>query len=73
MTGILQEEINELNTALSHIRKGGQSYTISSGSAGTSRTVTMADYDILVKHRDALQRQLDSARGKRAFVKRAGW
>jgi hypothetical protein len=70
----IETEIAEITIALSHIRKGGQSYTIMSASgAGTSRTVTMADYDKLLKHKNDLQRQLDGAQGKRAFRFGAGW
>lgn len=70
----IQLEIIEINTALSHIRKGGQSYTITSASgAGTSRTVTMANYDSLVTQRNDLQRQLDGATGKRAFRAGCAW
>ncbi len=70
----LEAEIAEINTALSHIRKGGQMYTIMSASgAGTSRTVTMADYDKLLRHRNDLQRQLDGLNGRRAFRLGAGW
>jgi hypothetical protein len=70
----IQLEITEINTALSHIRKGGQSYTITSASgAGTSRTVTMANYDSLVKQRNELQKQIDGATGKRAFRAGCGW
>lgn len=70
----LQAEIDEINIALSHIRKGGQSYLImSSAAGGTQRSVTMADYDKLVRHRNDLQRRLDSLSGKRAFMKRVGW
>ena len=70
----IQAEITEINTALSHIRKGGQSYTITSASgAGTSRTVTMANYDSLVKQRNELQKQIDSAQGRRGFRAGCGW
>jgi len=70
----IQAEIAEINTALSHIRKGGQSYSITTASgAGTSRTVTMANYETLVTQRNDLQRQLDSATGKRAFRTGCAW
>ena len=70
----LQAEIDEINTALSQIRKAGASYLImSSAAGGTQRSVTMADYSTLVKHRNDLQRRLDSLSGKRAFMKRIGW
>jgi len=70
----IQAEIAEINTALSHIRKAGQSYTITSASgAGTSRTVTMADYNTLVAARNDLQSQLDSAAGNRATRVGCGW
>jgi len=66
-------EIAEIDTALSHIRKGGQSYTINSGPSGTSRTVTMADYDTLKAHRDELKQQYNELNETRAFRVRSGW
>lgn len=70
----IQAEIAEINTVLSHIRKAGQSYTITSASgAGTSRTVTMADYNTLVAARNDLQNQLNSAAGNRATQIGLGW
>lgn len=70
----IRAEIAEINAALAHIRKGGQSYMINSAAgAGTMRTVTMADYNKLVAHRDQLQAQLDSLSGTRAFRVGAGW
>lgn len=70
----LQAEITEINTALSQIRKAGQSYLImSSAAGGTQRSVTMADYDKLIRHRNDLQRRLDTLNGKRAFMRRVGW
>jgi hypothetical protein len=70
----MEAEIVEINTALSHIRKGGQMYTIMSASgAGTSRTVTMADYNKLLAHRNELQRQIDGLEGRRACRIGAGW
>jgi hypothetical protein len=70
----IEAEIVEINIALSHIRKGGQSYTITSASgAGTSRMVTMADYNTLIKQRNDLQRQLDGANGKRGFRAGCAW
>jgi hypothetical protein len=67
-------EIEEINNALSYIRKGGQSYSINTASGGgTSRTVTMSDYDILVKHRNELNAQLKTLDGTRAIRVRAGW
>lgn len=67
-------EIAEIDTALSVIRKGGQSYTImSAAGSGTTRTVTNADYKELVRHRNELQAQLDEINGTRAIRLRAGW
>jgi hypothetical protein len=67
-------EIASINTALEHIRKGGQSYTITSASgAGTSRTVTMADYKMLSEERDKLYRQLASLSGTRGYRMRPMW
>ena len=66
-------EIAEINTALSQIRKAGQSYTINSVLGGTQRTVTSADYDKLVKHRNELQMQLNELNETRAFRVRSSW
>jgi len=67
-------EIGEINRALSDIRKAGQSYLIMSASGGGSqRSVTMADYDRLKKHRDELQQQLDSMTGRRGIRFTPGW
>lgn len=67
-------EIAEIDAALSAIRKGGQSYTITSAAGGgTSRVVTSADYRALVQHRNELQAQLDEINGTRAIRLRAGW
>ena len=67
-------EIASINTALEHIRKGGQEYTITSASgAGTSRTVTMADYKTLSKERDSLYRALASLEGTYGYRMRPGW
>ena len=70
-TAQIQIEIAEITTALSHIRKAGQSYTIMSGN--TQRTVTLADYDKLKKERQELYNLLDSRNGGRGIVFRAGW
>jgi len=69
----IQAEILEIDTALSFIRSGGQSYIITSGSSGTSRTVTNADYTMLVEHRNDLAMQLRTLQGKRAFRVRPCW
>ena len=67
-------EIASINTALDHIRKGGQEYTITSATgAGTSRTVTMADYKMLSEERDKLYRQLASLNGTRGYRMRPMW
>ena len=72
----LETEIAEITLALTHIRKGGQSYEITSGSGvGTKRVVTMADYATLSADRDKLNAELalyttGSSRGVRVS---AGW
>lgn len=70
----IRAEITEINTALSYIRKGGQSYMLmTSAGGGTQRSVTMADYDKLVRHRNELQSQLRELEDTRATRIRAGW
>ena len=67
-------EIASINTALEHIRKGGQEYTITSASgAGTSRTVTMADYKMLSEERDKLYRKLAAVKGNSGYRMRPMW
>jgi len=67
-------EIASINTALEHIRKGGQEYTITSATgAGTSRTVTMADYKMLSEERDKLYRKLAAIRGNNGYRMRPMW
>jgi hypothetical protein len=70
----INAELVILNTAINHILKGGQSYTITSASgAGTSRMVTMANLPELYKRKNALQAQLDSMNGNRATRIGLGW
>lgn len=67
-------EIAEIDAALRSLRKGGQSYLImSSAGGGTQRSVTMADYSALVKHKMQLQDQLASKNNTRAVRIRPGW
>ena len=67
-------EISSINTALDHIRKGGQEYTITSATgAGTSRTVTMADYKMLSEERDKLYRKLAAVKGNSGYRMRPMW
>lgn len=71
---VIQAEIDQITTALTHIVVAGQSYEITSGSgAGTKRVVTMADYDTLVKHRSTLYGELAEVNGTRAKRIGAGW
>jgi len=71
---VIQAEIDQITTALSHIVVAGQSYQITSGSgAGTSRMVTMADYDTLKKHRNDLYAELAEVGGTRAKRMKAAW
>lgn len=71
---VIQAEITEIDTALSAIRQGGQSFEITSGSGmGTKRVVTMADYDSLIKHRAELYGELAEVNATRAFRIRAAW
>jgi len=70
----IQAEIDEITTALSNIRLAGQSYQITSGSgAGTSRTVTMVDYDKLKKDRSDLIMELSELNETRTVRIRPAW
>jgi prefoldin subunit 5 len=70
----LESEIAEITTALTHIRKGGQSYEITSASgSGTKRVVTMADYNALNSHRDKLRAELAALNNTRAVRVGASW
>jgi len=70
----IQAEIDEITTALSNIRLAGQSYQITSGSgAGTSRAVTMVDYDKLKKDRSDLIMELSELNETRTVRIRPAW
>ena len=64
-------ELEQVNAAISHILRGGQSYTINSG--GGSRTVTYADYNALLKRKAALETQIATASGAAGGRLGAGW
>jgi len=70
-----QEELEEIKKAMSQIRKAGQSYTIITASgAGTSRTVTMADYKDLLQEKKELEADiLNLSSCPVATTVRAGW
>jgi hypothetical protein len=64
-------ELDQINAAISHIMAGGKSYTINSG--GGSRTVTYADYNALLRRKEALEtRSAASCRGLGGRIG-AGW
>jgi len=67
----IELEIAEITTALSHIRKAGQSYTINTG--GSTRTVSMADYKALITDRQNLRGQLAEVQGSGGLVMGASW
>jgi ribosomal protein L29 len=70
----LQAEIAEIETAMTHIRKGGQSYLIlSSAGGGSQRQVSMADYTKLREDLNELRAELKTLQGQRAFRIRPGW
>lgn len=70
----IQAEIAEIDTALSHLRKGGQRYRIETATGGGSkREVEMADYDVLVKHRERLREELRILNNERPFRIRPNW
>ena len=71
LTTEIELEIANITLALSHILKGGQSYTINSG--GSTRTVTMADYERLTIERHGLRLQLKEIDGSAGLVLSAGW
>lgn len=67
----LETELSELNSAISAIRKAGQGYMITSG--GSTRQVTMADYDKLLAHRSEVRRQIKELDGEAGMVLGVGW
>ena len=67
----LENELAELNAAIGAILRGGQSYTINSG--GGSRQVTYADYNALIKRRDAIRAQLAAGNDSLGVSISAGW
>lgn len=71
---VIQAEIDEITTALSQIRVAGQQYEITTASGfGSKRVVTMADYEMLVKHRNELYAELNSVSNTKSFRVKAGW
>jgi hypothetical protein len=69
----LQTELAEIKQAITNIRLGGQSYTITSGTGGNSRTVTQADYNSLIADKNRLEAQIANMQNRRAVKFRAGW
>ena len=69
----LTAELAEIKAALQAIRLGGQSYTIGTGTGGTTRTVTMADYDVLMSHKNELEAKISMKNNTRATIIRPGW
>ena len=70
----IEREILEINTAISQILQGGQSWEITSASgAGTKRVVTMADYNTLLAEKKELLAELAEAQGQRSRSVRPGW
>jgi hypothetical protein len=69
----LTAELAEIKAALQAIRLGGQSYTIGTGTGGTTRTVTMADYDVLMSHKNELESKISMKNNTRATIIRPGW
>lgn len=54
----LQEELEQINAAISLILAAGQSFTLSSGSSGSSRGTTFATLDQLYARKAQLERRL---------------
>ena len=69
----LTAELAEIKAAKKAVRIGGQSYTINSGSGGTSRTVTMADYKQLTIDQNVLEAKISMKNNTRATIIRPGW
>ena len=69
----LQTELTEVKTAISFILKGGQSYTISSGAGGSSRTVTMGNLAEPRKMTSEREMRIANLQGRSAFKFRVGW
>jgi len=67
----IEAELVEITAAISALRLGGQSFTISSGAS--SRAVTMVDYSVLVQNKRDLELRLRELRGTVGIVIRAGW
>ena len=69
----LQAELTEVKAAISFVLRGGQSYTMSSGGGGSSRTVTMGNLAELRKMKTELEQRIANLQGRSAFVMRTGW
>lgn len=66
-----EDEIAEITTAMSAIRKGGQEYTIDTGSS--IRKVSMADYETLKIERNELYAKIQELEGDAGITLTAGW
>jgi hypothetical protein len=64
-------QLTEIQTAITFILIGGQSYSISSGS--TSRTVTQADLKTLITEKNNLQNRLNELQSNAGLSLGAGW
>lgn len=69
----LQTELTAVKAAKDFILKGGQSYTISSGAGGSSRTVTMGNLAELNKMEANLEMRIGNLQSRTAFKMRLGW
>ena len=69
----LQTQLTAVQSAINFILAGGQSYTISSGAGGSSRTVTMANLAELNKMKTDLEMRIGNLQNRSAFKIRCGW
>jgi len=68
----IQALILEIDTAISHILKGGQEYTITSAS-GSARTFKGAEISTLINWKNQLESQLAGKNNTKAVKLQAGW
>ena len=70
----LKAELAQYKAAIEAILAGGQSYTISAGQGGNSRTVLMADLQKLIDEKNNLEKRIAQLSGRGLGVRLgSGW
>jgi hypothetical protein len=67
----MNEELEQINAAITAILQGGQSYSLQTG--GGTRQVTYADYGALAKRKAELEAAVAAASGTLGTRLTSGW